>query len=427
MPFLRLCRRLKIFALAVKLFKGINRIIVKESPAVQDRSGLSGICGAVYDKDKGHKNGRLEMNTNGIGTAARPAWYEAGKSGRNVKTDQTGNAAETDFFARMVQERQAAGTRPTLVLHGKNDADEGETVVGSSIDARTGASIAVYRPQDFDADNPVYHVKVWDSDGNMTEQMVDLSKIDPKNSNEIEMSAYAWHLSSTGKCPNAFLNFAGVRSHNQTEEKNYSADSAFKKFNWMNIVKDFMQMQYDAHNMKGYLDYKKLLGFMETDLFADAAPRSGSAGQEFDAQTVRSGKKTAMQYWEQSFDRIGPNAPESVRQAWMEAAAVAGTDGMGVTLSGKLSHISQLMVRKLEKGYSGEQITDLMGNSVQSAVRAAKEALYALEHPLAPDRGRTMEEIMNREKEKLFYQEFIKRLSGTAGAETTGQGFSRRF
>ena len=44
-------------------------------------------------------------------------------------------------------------------------------------------------------------------------------------------------------------------------------------------------MQYDAHNMKGYLDYKKLLGFMETDLFADAAPRSGSAGQEFDAQT----------------------------------------------------------------------------------------------------------------------------------------------
>ena len=106
---------------------------------------------------------------------------------------------------------------------------------------------------------------------------------------------------------------------------------------------------------------------------------------------------------------------------------MAGTDGMGVTLSGKLSHISQLMVRKLEKGYSGEQITDLMGNSVQSAVRAAKEALYALEHPLAPDRGRTMEEIMNREKEKLFYQEFIKRLSGTAGAETTGQGFSRRF
>lgn len=159
-----------------------------------------------------------------------------------------------------------AGTQPALVLHGQNDADEGETAVGSSVDALTGVSIAVYKPRDFDAANPVYHVSVWDPDGNMTEQMVDISKIDPKSSNEVEMSAYAWHLSSTGKCPNAFFNFAGARAYSRTGQEKYSADSAFEKVNWMEIIRNFMQMQYDAYNRKGYLDYKRLLGFMEADL-----------------------------------------------------------------------------------------------------------------------------------------------------------------
>ena len=39
------------------------------------------------------------------------------------------------------------------------------------------------------------------------------------------MSAYAWHLSNSGQCPNAFLKFAGVRSYYQTEQqKNRSSN-----------------------------------------------------------------------------------------------------------------------------------------------------------------------------------------------------------
>ena len=196
------------------------------------------------------------MNVNGIGTTNYPAWYKT--------KNTTRQAAGMDLGGQARRTQQPAQTaQPTLVLHGKNDADEGETVVGSSVNALTGVSMAVYKPRDFDAANPVYHVKMWGADGNMTERMVDISKINLENCDEIDMSAYAWHLSNSGQCPNAFLKFAGVRSYYQTEQQKYDAGNVLEKTDWVEIIRDFMQMQYDAHNMKGYLDYKKLLGFME--------------------------------------------------------------------------------------------------------------------------------------------------------------------
>ncbi len=201
------------------------------------------------------------MDVGGIKSSNYPAWYNAGRTEKSTAKNTTQNTA--DFAGQITQRKQAAGTQPELVLHGNNDADEGEIVVGSSVNALTGVSIAVYKPQDFDAANPVYHVKTWDADGNMTERMVDISEVNPRISDEIEMSAYTWHLSNSGQCPNAFMKFASVRSYAQTEQQKYTADSVFDKVNWVDIIRDFMQMQYDAHNMKGYLDYKKLLGFLE--------------------------------------------------------------------------------------------------------------------------------------------------------------------
>lgn len=195
------------------------------------------------------------MNVNGIGTSGYPAWYGA------RRTEQS--TSRSDFAGRVSQTKQAAGAGQSLVLHGKNDADEGEISVGSSVNAQTGVSIAVYKPQDFNDSDPVYHVKTWDADGNMTERMVKIFEIDPKHCDEVEMSAYTWYLSNSGKCPNAFLCYAGARAQHQAEQINYTAESAFEKSNWVEIFKDFMQMQYNAGNMKGYLDYKRLLGFME--------------------------------------------------------------------------------------------------------------------------------------------------------------------
>ena len=50
---------------------------------------------------------------------------------------------------------------------------------------------ASFSSKDFDPAHPVYKVKVWDADGNVTERMVDISKVDPGNCDTVDMYAYA--------------------------------------------------------------------------------------------------------------------------------------------------------------------------------------------------------------------------------------------
>ena len=57
---------------------------------------------------------------------------------------------------------------------------------------------------------------------------------------------------------------------------------------------------------------------------------------------------------EKAFDMIGPNAPQDVKDAWMEAAKEVNANGMGIKKNGMLSHISQMMVQRLNKQMKGE-------------------------------------------------------------------------
>jgi hypothetical protein len=57
---------------------------------------------------------------------------------------------------------------------------------------------------------------------------------------------------------------------------------------------------------------------------------------------------------EETFDMIGPNAPQEVKDAWIEAAKEEGD----------VDNI------------------DILGNTTESAIQATKQALYNLDHPL---------------------------------------------
>ena len=118
------------------------------------------------------------MNVNGIG-AGYPAAGETRRTERNVAGR---NFAE-----------QAIAT-----LHGAEEGS-GDIAIGSWADVVSGSSISVCKTQDFDAANPVYKVKTWDRSGNVTEQMVDVSKVDPENCDTAEMYAYTAHLKEGGK------------------------------------------------------------------------------------------------------------------------------------------------------------------------------------------------------------------------------------
>ena len=73
---------------------------------------------------------------------------------------------------------------------------------------------------------------------------------------------------------------------------------------------------------------------------------------QFSTERAKQENKSINPYMEdtdfnkKAFDMIGPNAPQEVKDAWMEAAKEVNANGMGITKNGMLSHISQMMVQK---------------------------------------------------------------------------------
>ncbi|MDE6603596.1 MAG: hypothetical protein K2K90_15915 [Lachnospiraceae bacterium] len=118
----------------------------------------------------------------------------------------------------------------------------------------------------------------------------------------------------------------------------------------------------------------------------------------------------ATDYDEKAFEMVGPNAPQDVKDAWMEAAKEVNANGLGIRGNGMMSHISQMMVQRLNKMLKGETVNfDILGNTVESAIRATEQALYNLDHPLAPAH-RSIEAEQARIKEREFYTAFLEKL-----------------
>lgn len=113
---------------------------------------------------------------------------------------------------------------------------------------------------------------------------------------------------------------------------------------------------------------------------------------------------------ERRFESYGPNAPEEVKQAWMNAAEETGLNGLGMNAGGQMSHITQLDVQRVIKWYNGEN-PDVLGTTVDSARQAVEKALYDLEHPLEPLTNRSASVQKSIEKEKEFYKAFLENLS----------------
>ena len=111
------------------------------------------------------------------------------------------------------------------------------------------------------------------------------------------------------------------------------------------------------------------------------------------------------------FDKAAPDALPIVKNAWMNAAKETG-----YLEGGKMNYISQLLVRQVINRENGvEDYQNVFGNSVSSALQAAKELLYDLENPLTPESERSESVRMYREQEKEFYRKFIENLEEISG------------
>ena len=96
----------------------------------------------------------------------------------------------------------------------------------------------------------------------------------------------------------------------------------------------------------------------------------------------------------------------------MEAAKEVNANGLGIKGNGMLSHISQMMVQRLNKQMKGEDDVDnidILGNTTESAIQATSQALYDLDHPreYVPKSIEVQRAYM---KEREFYVAFLEKL-----------------
>ena len=311
------------------------------------------------------------MSINGIGVGGHPAWYETKKAQSGTKSD--------------------FGSKVTEVSESKNIVNIDPDAIFSIHHVKTGESANVYKAEGYSRDNPVYLVKGIDKNGNKYEQTVDVSKVNPNHCSYTEMLALNAHTGD--KSDSNFMTMSILKDR---------ADNAsyHEKADWMAIAYELMNDMKKAGSWESFLRYDKWI----TDI---------SAMQETEEKTKDAAGR--IDYAEKAFEIVGPNAPECVKKAWMEAAKEVGANGLGIKANGMMGHISQMMVQRLTNRMQGKaNPDDILGSSVQSAISAVQKAIYDIDNPLRPKSAKSMEVQRLVMQERQFYQTFLQKLQHLA-------------
>lgn len=144
----------------------------------------------------------------------------------------------------------------TLHYTGEN-GDKALTAVGFP----NGTSASVYKADNYSDTDPEYRVRYWEKSGDYRDVNVKINDVDPENANYLEMLAYAAYSDVQGHTSDAVGNFMSAAG-GLNGDITYDEDSVSVKKNFMNMIKEFMQMQYDCNNLSGYLSFKKFYDYM---------------------------------------------------------------------------------------------------------------------------------------------------------------------
>jgi hypothetical protein len=146
-----------------------------------------------------------------------------------------------------------------ITLHMSDGGNSGNALTAMGFPDGTSAS--VFKADDYNPADPEYRVRYWDKEGNYTDTNVQINGVNPRNASYLEMLAYTTYSDVEGFTKNAFgdfMNAAGGVNGNIT----YDSDSINEKKDYMSMIKEFMQLQYDSNNLSGYLSYKELYDYI---------------------------------------------------------------------------------------------------------------------------------------------------------------------
>lgn len=224
-------------------------------------------------------------------------------------------------------------------------------------------------------ESPVMEVHITGEDGSEDIRYIYINTVNPENATELEMFAFLLHHEKQGT--------SGVYKNVYYQARQADFFGAETRSDFTSVKINWQERLASHRNFEA----------------------AGALQQLFEKVDSEQMER------EEAFSRFAPNAAGEVRKAWMEAAEEIGMDGMGMDFSGRLTHISQMMVMRIMKWHGdGENPADVLGDSVESALQAAKTALYQLEHPLSGTTGKSAEEKRAVGRERAFYKLFIKKL-----------------
>ncbi|WP_167957301.1 hypothetical protein [Anaerosporobacter faecicola] len=111
-----------------------------------------------------------------------------------------------------------------------------------------GTNITAYKSESYSKNDPMIKVVTTREDGSVDTHNIDPRKVDASHATSEEMFALNAYLVVEGKLDNSIY---------ETDVNQYSKSSSERK-NFMEIMKEYMLMQYEANNISGYVKYNKI-------------------------------------------------------------------------------------------------------------------------------------------------------------------------
>ena len=213
----------------------------------------------------------------------------------------------------------------------------------------------------------------------------------------------------------------GVSGPTEAAQRQFEAEQEAKRkrrAEYMGIVEEsalkrkLMEQEANEQYDKASIAKEKVSAVYEKNSIETVAEKSAqdkvAECGEKDEEQIRRMSETDFE--ERVLQSAGPNAPQSVKDAWMETVKEVGVNGLGETKNGR-THITDMHIQQIIAHYYGlSNSTDILGNSVESAMRATQKALYDFDHPLEPNRVISIEEQQALVKERQFYVSFLEKL-----------------
>ncbi|MBO5459801.1 MAG: hypothetical protein J5981_06090 [Lachnospira sp.] len=189
-----------------------------------------------------------------IGAGDYPISYKTMRTQR-----ETGRTDKNDTKSTHVFNKSSS-----ITLHLTNEQTNGKAL--TCVGFPNGVSASVYKAEGYTEENPQYRVKYWDKSGEEAEYIINPKEVNPANADYIEMLAYSTYSDVQGYTSNAYGKFLSAAG-GINGELTYDLSNIDEKTDFISIVKEFMQMQYDANNLNGYLSYKQLYDYMRGSLY----------------------------------------------------------------------------------------------------------------------------------------------------------------